>query len=220
MSNYIEVNNESGKVIINDSFQMFSLIEKLNYNLNHSFAINPSRELYAFKPNRPDIVFTADIGNNGNSTFFAPAVLSDESIANQSLECYKFGLQAKSTNFGLEVFNENGNQIFASQLNYMKVIDFISVEVRDMRDNAFIRSYDRRIAVVPISVPFYYVFDGDDEFAQDEPYHIDTMGLYFPNENTISVRLIENVNNDVGVFIYNVNDNYLLQLLVIDATGL
>lgn len=102
----------------------------------------------------------------------------------------------------------------------MKVIDFISVEVRDMRDNAFIRSYDRRIAVVPISVPFYYVFDGDDEFAQDEPYHIDTMGLYFPNENTISVRLIENVNNDVGVFIYNVNDNYLLQLLVIDATGL
>ena len=58
------------------------------------------------------------------------------------------------------------------------------------------------------------------KFAQDEPYHIDTMGLYFPNENTISVRLIENVNNDVGVFIYNVNDNYLLQLLVIDATGL
>lgn len=220
MSNYIEVNNESGKVIINDSFQMFSLIEKFNYNLNRSFGISPTKEIYAFKPNRPDIIFTADIGDNGNRAFFRVAVLSDESIANQHLECFKFGLRSTPTNFGIEVFNENGNQIFASQLKYMKILDFVSMELRNMRDGAFIRSYDKKIAIIPISIPFYYVFDGIDEFAQDEPYHIDAVGLYCPNGNTVSTKVIKHVNGDVGVFIDETNDNYLLQFLVVDATGL
>lgn len=126
MAQYVEIKNDEGRILINDSYTNFSFVSKTTLAVSGnsiSIPFNYSTELIAVK---------APIGIpiRGNMIYKGPnsASLEIEGFSKlgnlTSITVYRFTKQTASGNFGLEIYNESGQQVFTSNLTYMRVLGF------------------------------------------------------------------------------------------------
>lgn len=177
MSNYIEILNNSGKTIVNSTWHNLSLSRKFTFsgNVAYDVALSPheilaiqisSNNMWAYVERDKSGASIVMDGNPQKSEVRNPA---------STLTCtaYVFGENKGSSNCGLEIYNDSGEQIFSSALKYMKPIDCINLNQGDKKQ------YSVPIAIA-CGAPWTEDYNGD---------VFDHLGYVM--ENTSTVKCID-----------------------------
>lgn len=196
MSNYIEVNNNRN-VVINDTYKNVSLIKKIDaldcldtfdadsrdwprksyYNIPASIG-----DLVVFHANNMGASYTP-FGFEGGPGLFCNSRVGQWDYYNKTWGYtrgtaffYIFRWQTTGEKNGLEVFNDKGEQIFNSNLKYLRIIDVIKQDVNSADWST--RSYPHKVGVLCCGMPALYENYGDRTAGNK------TLGVYFLNENS------------------------------------
>ena len=137
MSNYIEISSDTGKTIVNNTWHNLSLSRKyaLSGSKSYKIPISPA-ELIAIQIQQSNM--WAYIDRDPNYAYInmdgTPAEFEINNPAS-SLTCiaYVFGENKGTSNCGLEIYNDNGTQIFSSALKYLKPVDCITLSLGGQR---------------------------------------------------------------------------------------
>lgn len=215
VSNYIEIKN-TRTVVINDSYKNVSFWQKIDiasciktYDTGVDLkGILPYRpyikipleegNIFAIHSDDPTIPFMFNCHNGG------PEILSNLWIPKRGWTrdqeytlpytkafFYIFCYQTASGNQGLEVFNSKGEQIFNSNMKYLRIIDVINEPV----DTAYwgVRSYAHKIGLVCCSIPVEYDNYGDRSASSDR------LVVYFPSYTSFAVGTFSYENGITGL---------------------
>lgn len=196
MSNYIEVVNDRD-VVINDTYKNVSLIKKVDVvDCERKYDTHNDRGYQ-----KPYIQIPASLGDivvfnaknmsapyNPNNFYGANALFSNSWVPAWDYNAhawtlprgvaffYIFRWQTTEKKNGLEIFNSSGEQIFNSNLKYLRIIDVIKQNVNSANWNT--RSYPHKVGVACCSMPVLYENFGDRTGGDN------TLGVYFLNENS------------------------------------
>lgn len=205
MSNYIQVINAQGITIINDTYKNISLTQSkknipiVPYYANENFpqnaigyyagkysdttggtgifplnghpacvfsCTNPNFDFYGFQAKN---VFYLGIGGiNGHQIF----------ELNNAISVYMFDYQTYTGNskLGLQIFNKNKDEIFNSNLKYLRVLDIIYYPPGRPK-TSLIKTYNHKIGVLIGSFKIGAI-------ESDNPYF---QCVSFPSENSIRI---------------------------------
>lgn len=150
MNNYIEVQNNFNKIVVNDTYKNLSLkrvVRNINRDIVFSIYHDPS-DIVFFR-NVPIGVCIGSRRFSNYTTFYFTKIDSGQSVANGSINqqrdensikqgldnivFYIFGEVSGQGNVGLQVFNEAGENIFNSNNRYLQVIGFFLEQGLAMR---------------------------------------------------------------------------------------
>ncbi|EPP17708.1 MULTISPECIES: hypothetical protein [unclassified Megasphaera] len=206
MDNFIEITNDNGKVLVNSAWHNLSLSRKYTLNGRKSYTVPVSpNELIAIQINGSNMWAYVDRDPNYAYILMDGNPLSSE-IRNPatSLTCtvYIFGENKGTSNCGLEIYNDAGEQIFSSALKYLKPVDCVGLS-----------QGDKKVYGVPIAI------------VCGAPWEEDTNGEVFDRwgykmDNVYTVKCI-----DLGGTIdeedmhYPAGDFGDCDLLIIDVTN-
>lgn len=147
MANYIEITNDAGRTIINDSWHNYSLSDVQTVYSNNGFA--------QLSCAATDLVFVQiqDSGAEFNTIRYSNLIevltMKNNRVAGGVLvKFYRFKQRTSGQSASLQVLDRNGGEIFNSNLRYLNVID--------NRVYPSGRTYDKDIAVY---CPFNYEVD-------------------------------------------------------------
>lgn len=196
MANYIEINNSS-HIVINDSFKNVSYVKRINGNDcrvrvdifgkgEYLYYLRPPIEqgdVIVLASNQSNIAFqqtntiysSKNWGYSANGEEFGVGYLGGGSATDYSNTWfYIFSYHTSSSTTGLEIKDENNQQVFNSNLKYLRVIDTIN----DFTS----RSYGHTVGAVLCGMPCKY---------RDNLYV--AAGITFPSSSRIAT-VDENAN--------------------------
>lgn len=207
MSNYIEIMTNSKKTVVNNTWHNLTLSRKLTLSGDVSYGVDLSpRELLAIQISAGNMWACVDRDANGAVIYMdGDPLSSDISSQASTLTCtaYVFGENKGSSNCGLEIYNDNGEQIFSSALKYLKPIDCINLSQGDKKQ------YDVPIAIA-CGAPWTEDFNGG---------VWDHLGYTMKNKQTVKCITLGGSINDPEM-IYPGGSFGDCCILVIDVTNL
>lgn len=205
MSNYIQISNNQNITIINDTYKNVSLTRtRVNIPIvvqhdNEDFPSNaisyrdgkyadPTSGIGSFTiSGRPFCVFSC---TNPNFSFFARHVKDlffleiggvdghkITELAN-AVSVYEFDFQQYSGNskLGLQIFSASGEEIFNSNLKYLRILDTIYYPP-GMSAGSVVKTYNHKIGALV----------GTSRIANIESDEPDYQCIYFPSQNSIKI---------------------------------
>ena len=184
MSNYIEIQNDHNKVVINDSFKNLSLLRSTGVHDNQFVLTDVSEysyaklqvpkitnTLYCFEPNS-DVVSIAPLWEDATKITYGIGYqhnISDINPVRIHIFNYNNNL-VRQANCGLEIINAHGEILFNSDNKYLRILDCIlslkGARLLGRNDpwpnfNSINRGYGKRIGIIPLNGLYADSKDGD-----------------------------------------------------------
>lgn len=179
------------EVTINDSYKNVSLVRKVdaidcavggNFFDRHAEVPAQLGDIIAFSAKNMSVYYIPFQFEGGNGLYWNTRAgdydfnTRKPTFSRGEGTYYIFRWQTTSEKNGLEVFNSAGEQIFNSNLKYLRIIDVIKENVNNA--NWGTRSYGHKIGIVACSMPVKFDNYGDRTGAGG------AIAVYFPNQNS------------------------------------